>query len=514
MTSNAKTEGRLSASAASKGMSVLVIGRLAMMVLSFASSAILARILSPADFGIIAAAFIVTSLADALFEGTFGIGLVQKREFNNDYIATTFTMSMIIAVLLWSIIAAISPVVETFFSFPNLAAVLSVTALTIVFKAIGSPSRALIQRQHNFRALTLIPLLSYFIGYCLVAISLAVAGYGVWSLVWGAVATGLIEAAASFSFARVPIRPSLSRVHVSEVIRSSGYFTLAQVLNWAALAGSNVVVGRMLGVVPLGIYSRGWKLLSLATAVTATPISRVLLPAFSRLQDDQPAARSAFISALSIALPIFTAASLACLIHADAIVRLALGDKWSAVTPIIQLLFVSLVPRCACKISESVAYGFGRSGGATLRQGFYACLMIAGSVIGVQFGAEGVAAAGSAAIWAFYAVSVSYASRLLSLSPAMIVLAHFRAVALVAPGATVDFLLCTGISDIGFWPSQLAGGILGSIVLAVTVLIAPPWLAGEAVVSRRRTIIARILKKLNHGSAPDPDPDPAVEKAP
>ncbi|MFZ0266648.1 lipopolysaccharide biosynthesis protein [Caulobacter sp.] len=475
------------------GFSWLMIARLAVMALSFISTAILARILTPADFGVMAAAWLVLALTNAVFEGSFGIGVVQRAEIDDNYISTTLYMSLILAIAMFAIVAVAAPLVEHFFRFPHLGAILTVTAVTLIFKAGGSVSQALLQRRRQFAALAIINIGTYALGFCIVSTVMALKGYGVWSLVGGAVVGGVTEAVASLIVARVPIRVRPDRESMRHVVKTSGFFTISQVLAWAANAGANAVIGRSLGAIPLGIYSRGWKLLDVAVSATAAPMHKVLLPAFARLQNDQEAARRALLKSLSLAAPLFGMVSIFVVLHAHAIVMIALGPKWGDTVIVVQLLFSALIPRCAYKISESLAVGFGRSGAAVVRQGLYAVLMVGGSIIGAMHGPTGVAVAVSIAIWIFYGISLSYAAHLADLRLLALVGLHARSLALGLPVILADLIVMRLLAPVNFWVSELGGGAAGGLVLLALAVLSPDSWLGSELANVRRGVRSRLL---------------------
>ncbi|CAL1691031.1 hypothetical protein MMB232_01166 [Brevundimonas subvibrioides] len=404
-------------------MSWLVGGRVLGALLGLISTAVLARLLTPADFGVIAAAFVVLSLANVIFDGAFGLNLIRKEVLRPEDIQTTLTAGLGLGVLLALALVLLSGLVQSFFDFPNLQAVLVVSSVVIPLKAVFAIATARMQRDGRFSAIALISLASQFAGYIVVAVPLSLAGAGVWALVAALVVAGLVEAVAAAVVARLSWSLQLDRATLSE-IASTGFLSLANMLNWVANTGANAVVGHTLGAASLGFYSRGWKLLDLFVHSVATPLSKVLIPAFSRLRSDAKRLEESLLDTLSVALIAYTVASVLLTLHADLIVRLALGPQWGATIPVVQILFATLVPRCAFKVTEGFAVASGRAGAAALRQGFYAVLMVGGCLVGARFGLIGVSMAAAVAISAFYLLSLAYAVRLTGVRVSRMVRMH------------------------------------------------------------------------------------------
>jgi PST family polysaccharide transporter len=473
------------------------------MGLTFLSTGVMARLLSPAEFGVMAAAMVVIALTDAVFDGAFGIGIVQKEELSDDYIATTLTLSVLLATGMFAVIALSAKAIQGFFGFPGLAAVLTVTAITLLLKAFGSVSRALLIRRQRYHNLAITTVVTYVAGYCLTSPLLALAGAGVWALVGGALVATATEAAINLAFARTPLKPTIRRADVREVFSSSGLFTLTRLLNWASSTGANAVVGRTMGAEALGLYSRGTKLLEIATSATAQPLQRVLFPAFARLQNDPPAARAALLRALALAVPFFAILSAALAIHARAIILIVLGPKWVESVPIAQILFLALVPRCTYKISESLAFGFGRSASTAIRQGFFALLAIAGPAIAAPYGAPGVAAAAALAIYLFYLSSVGYAAALVKLEARILALVHLRALMLALLFGFVDMEASKLSGGLGFWPAQLIGAAAGGLVIAALFMWGPSSWIGTAIADLRQASL-KFVRRLTTSASRSP----------
>ncbi len=477
MTATMHDSERASGQVVTRGLRWLTLGRLAEMGLSFLATAVLARLLAPEDFGLMAAAAVVTSLASAVFEGSFGMSVVQKREVGPDYLATSFWLAIGAAIVLLALIAATAPLVERFFGFAGVSVVLVAMSLTILLKAISSVPRALLQRQLRFRQLAVISLSSYLAGSGLLTLVLGVYGYAVWSLVAGAVLSAAIEALAMFLLSGLGwrLRPRIALI--GDILRPGSSFTVAQLFNWAANTGPNSVVGHWLGAHMLGLYSRGWKLLDVAVSAVAAPMSRVMLPVFSRTQHDLARCRADFFRTLSIAVPCFGAISLMMVLHADLAVLIALGHRWADTTPVVQLLFAALLPRCAFKIAESLIVGLGQPAIVARLQAFYGALMVAGAWVGSHYGLHGVALATSLSITVVYVGYLACACRLVGGSFAELLRLHARCAVLLSPTALVHLALPR---DSGSWPVPIGSVLLDAMILFAAFCLAPShWLGSD-----------------------------------
>jgi PST family polysaccharide transporter len=478
-----------------KGIGWLSLGRIAGMVLSFVSTAILARMLNPSDFGVMATSLIVIALATAIFDGTFAIGLIQRKEIDGDYVSSAFWLSLLLAGAIVLIVCLIAPFLAGFFKIKDYSAIFSISSLALLFKAIENISVAYLRREGRFGAIAGYQFWASFLGYVPVTIFLAWRGLGPWALVWGQLAVAAFLGLSSFALARLPLRFAVTRKATHDIFATSGHFTLSQILNWAALTGSNSVVGHSFGPQALGFYSRAWKLLDIVTGVTAGPLQGVLIPTFARMQDDKVRARQALERALSTSILFFGVLSAFCVAHAGAMVAIALGPKWTDCVPITQILFAVLVPRCCYKISESATVGFGHSKSVAIRQGLYAALMIGGAFAGVPFGPVWVAVGASVAVTVFYLSSVAYAAHLVGMERSFLLFLHGRGIVFSLAVFLLDSAVMRATAGLGFWPSQILGGATSALLLGGVLIAVPEKWIGRDIINLRELAMKKLTRR-------------------
>ncbi|WP_313606843.1 oligosaccharide flippase family protein [Rhizobium sp.] len=477
-----------------KGFTFLVGGRVGNALLSILSTAILARLLTPEEFGLVSATLIILALSNVIFDGAFGTSIVKKRELTLSDQRTTLAVALMLSFILMGLIVFLSQQIETFFQSEAIGDLLFLAVLTIPCKAIFAVSSALLQRNGHFGSIAFGSIAGQLVGNIGVAVPMAVYDMGAWALVTGMVVAGAVEAAFIALKSKLSFYPELERAALHDIAGSS-LFSLANVMNWVANTGANAVVGRSMGFHELGIYSRGWKLLDLVVGLTATPLSRVLLPAFSSRRDDPARLAAAFQQAFHIAVPAYACLSAFLILQAPIIVYLALGPQWSETTVVAQLFFAALVPRCAFKISENFAVAIGRSGAAVIRQSIYAALMVCGAIIGLSNGVSGVALMTSFAVTLFYLMSIGYALKVGGLSPFPILLIHVKACALAALIAITDMSVVSFFSDWSLFIRHLAGGTAGVTAMVTLISIAPVfWLGpvGKMYLPQLRKMLSKL----------------------
>lgn len=473
---------------AAGGLAWLIAGRSSNIALSIVTTAILSRFLTPQQFGQLVPVMIVISLSVAVFDGTFGVGIIRSPQLDRERVRVALGNCLLVAAVLTVALIAGSPLIERFFHFDRLAELIAASTIVILLRAVFVIGCAVLQRERRYKEISLASLVAAPFGSLIVSVPLAIAGYGAWSLLMGTISMGLVETMIVAHKARLPWRVTISRAGLSELGATEGFFALNQLLNWAALSSTNLVAGHFLGLTQLGYYSRSWRLLDIAVSATSGPMQRVLVPVFAGLQDGGSAARDTFERALAVAVPVFAVAgTLACL-HAEAIVRALLGKQWLATIPLVQILFSALVARCGYKVSESVLVGFGRARSAAVRQLLYLIALASGALIAVRWQSVGVALSTSVAVWLFYLLSLSQAVRLVRASLGRVVAIHARAAALSAMLLLFHILLSFALTRLSYWPGELLIAAADVAFVGAILLAAPPWLVD-------RTVRTMILKR-------------------
>ena len=195
-----KHKGTLSGSVA-RGIAWLALARIVTLSVSIVSMAVLARLLSPADFGAFAALTAILSIPLATYEGAIGISLVQRPRIDDDFIRASFWFGQAIAWIMTLAIICLSPLAGSFFRIEHLAPALICISLAIPLKAATAISTSLMQRQHRFSGIAMLGCVS-MLGNLLVAVPLALLGWKLWALVAAAISAGLVETVVGYALVR------------------------------------------------------------------------------------------------------------------------------------------------------------------------------------------------------------------------------------------------------------------------------------------------------------------------
>ena len=309
-------------------------------IASFLALFVLARILDPQDFGLVALAWTVLYFLEQIQETGVGAALIHRRKDVAEAAGSALLYTPTVSVVLYLVVFAVAPLAARFLHAPDLVDVLRVMALVLVFRGLAVVPGAILERDLDFRSRTIAELAAAFtqIGVFLV---LAVAGLGVWSLVFGNLAGAAVQTALYWLF--VPWLPSVrraSRPILLELMRYGRFVGAHNLLVVVNNTVANVVVSRVLGTTSVGLYSVASRLANFPNSVIGVIVSRPMFSVYSMLQHDLPAIRHAYVRTFQRIALFAVPASLGVAIAAEPIVRTVLGENWLPAVPALRILAV------------------------------------------------------------------------------------------------------------------------------------------------------------------------------
>ena len=292
---------------------------------------LLARLLTPADFGIVTLAYVVLGFVGPLNDLGIGAALVQRVELTERHLRVAFTSSLGLGLAVALGMVAAAPAAARLLGDTAVTPVLRTLSLAFVISSTATVADAMLQRRLDFKRQSFVDTGSHLLGYGGVAITLALLGYGVWSLVWGALVQALGAATAQLAIVRHPMRPLLARRELRDLLHFGFGSTVNALVSYVALNGDNFVVGRWIGAAGLGLYSRAYGLMNLPHTLFASVVTRVLFPAFSRAQGDPARLRRAYLLVTGLTAMIAAPAMGTLAVAAPHLVLGLYGPQWSGV---------------------------------------------------------------------------------------------------------------------------------------------------------------------------------------
>jgi O-antigen/teichoic acid export membrane protein len=334
------------------------VARLALRVVSVA---VLARLLTPHEYGVVAGALIAMDFAAMIYGMGLAPTLVQRKEVRPDHVATAFSSALFVAVLAAVGMWAAAPLIAGLLQIPELTQILKVLAWLTPFGAFGVLCEALLARNMQVKSLALRPLFSFTISTFFIAIPMAAYGFGYWSLVaMQAVEITVSAATLGFAARKLLVWPSFSRRAFAELWRLSLGFTINQPFSYLAQNADRFIIGRALGTATLGIYTRASFFANTAATLFGNIARLSVFPAMAKVQQDEARLRSALLKSFSVLALVTLPVSAFCVVFAGELVDLLLGYEWhTAVAPFAILsgtLYLSLAWRNCATVFQALGH--------------------------------------------------------------------------------------------------------------------------------------------------------------
>ena len=394
-------------------------------ILKLAALMILARLLTPHDFGLLGFALLCTNFVERIGQGGIGPALVQVERATSDIISSAWWMSILLGLLSTIVVALGAEYVAIFFEEPELESIIRLVSVGCLLEAMLAVPEAMLQRELRCREIMLADNLAYFIGMVGVCTTLAFAGWGVWSLAYAQVSLKAVRLVVIVGVAPAFKRNTIVWQHVKLLTRMGFGFSLGRLLNFFSLQGDNFVVGRLLGTEALGMYNRAYQLMTLPAMYVGQVFERVMFPAMARKQKETQRLATEFLLALEVLTLVALPSGVMMFALAPEIVLVGFGEHWRAVIPVVSILSFGVFFRTAYKCSDTAVRSVGAVYHYAGRQAVYSALVIGGAFVGALVaGVPGVACGVVGAVAINYVSMTCLAMKLLGARIAHVMRAH------------------------------------------------------------------------------------------
>lgn len=422
---------------------------------------VLARLLTPHDFGLVGIALVVISLLQSFSATGLHLALIQRRERARDLFDTAWTLGLIRGGLMAGILEILAPAVGTFFASPEAVAIVRVMALVPVIDALGNIGVVELRRELTFGPYYVLHTSGVIADLC-VAVPLAFWLENAWALVGGWLALTGVQTVVSYGLH--PYRPTLrlGRARVGELLGFGRWVLGSTAIGWLINDGVHAMVGRLLGVQALGLYQMAWRVAALPTTDVTQVVATVTVAAYAKLQDSLERVRLAYLRVLTVVALAAVPVAIGVGIYGEALVRVLLGERWTAIVPFLKVLGLFGLARSIGNTASPLFLGMGKPRLQTLTAvvelGLLAGLL---SPLSLRLGLTGTAVAVTVSSAVGAAVALSVVSHLVGLRLAE--LASILGWPLVA---------CLPFAALGFWvlgPLETLGGLAGAVLLSAIV---------------------------------------------
>lgn len=311
--------------------------RLSERALGLINTIVLARLLLPEDFGVVAMCMVFVAALEAFAALGFDVFLIQRQDATKDHYDTAFTLKVIVGAVIGGLLVASGGLVSEFYSDPRLTPVMYVVGTNFFVRSLDNIRVIDFQKHFDFHLEAILRLSVKVVGLA-VTIPAALALRNYWALIIGMTSMGAFSVA--LSYVMRPYRPAFTLRATREVMNFSGWLVLNSVVSFLRGQIHNIFIGRLLGAPALGTFNMANEVAMMSSSELIAPINRAVYPGYAKLGDDLSALKATFLDVFSLIMILSIPAALGTVAIADDLAPLLLGDAWLATIPLIKLIAV------------------------------------------------------------------------------------------------------------------------------------------------------------------------------
>lgn len=358
----------------------------------FAITAILARLLTPKDFGLIAMVVVFTNFVTVFRDFGLAAALIQREEPTEEHLSSMFWLNILTGLILALVLSALAPTIANFYHEDKLVLIIIVLASTFFTSSFGIVQNALFMKELNYKSIAIIWTLAVIISGA-VAVILAYNGFGVWSLVYQQVVSSIFLGFLPWAFCKWKPKFLFRWRKIKELLGYGLHLTGFNLVNYFSRNLDNLLIGKFLSSTSLGFYNFAYQLMTFPLNSISSTIGQVMFPSLSIIKNDKEKVRNAYLKATSYIAVVTFPLMLGLLAIAPQFIRVIFGAQWERSIFLVQILaIIGLIQ----SISTTVGWIFQSQGRTKIMfwWGIITTVILAGAfVLGLRWDIEGVAIA-------------------------------------------------------------------------------------------------------------------------
>jgi len=321
------------------GVSWNLVARLGQQLAQFIISIILAHLLMPNDFGIVAMAMVLVNFARLFSEQGFSSALIQSQNLRPAHLHSIFWLNVALGAVLTALFFGAAPLAAKLYNLPKLSLLVRVLAFDFIISAFAIVPRALLQKQLAFKKMAILEIAATTASGA-VAIILACRGFGIWSLIFNSLGLSLFTVGLVWRLTNWRPRLICEIQALRELLSFSLNVIGFNTINFWARNVDNLLIGRLLGPAHLGIYARAYGLMLLPISQISSVLGRVMFPVLSTIQEEPQRIKKIYLEAMGTISLVASPLMLGLLVTARPFVMTIYGVRWIEMVPLLQILSV------------------------------------------------------------------------------------------------------------------------------------------------------------------------------
>ena len=475
-----------------RGLKWTTLASIITTFLQVAYTSVMARLLTPADFGLVAMSAVVLRFGGYFAQMGMGQALIQKKEVSAEDIRVAFTSTFFLGLFFSGLFFALAPLATIIFDNPKIIPIVRVMSLSFFLSGLSSTSMTILRKKMDFKILSIVEVSSYLFSYISVGVILAYLGFGYWSIVLAGLSQIVFSAIISYAIVRHNLIFLFEWKYYKPLLSFGSKVSLISMLEFLRSNLDTLVVGRIFSASILGIYNRAFELISLPVYYLTNNFSKVLFPAFSIIQDDRKKMRNAFLTSIAlvgyILVPICYGVSAA----AEQLVLTLLGIKWTESIAVLSILAIGMPFRVYTNISGIICEATATLNIKAIFQVIYIALLATLYFLLREYGIVGIAISFVIAEFCLITAYVVVTKKLLVYT----VLDFLKA---VIPGILTGGITGIGIHGIALLLKSYA--ISSALILIIQIITGGLLVILLLFLRPNKPVKLEIHKRLSHSSA-------------
>lgn len=390
-----------------RGGVITMASTILMFVINMGQTIILARLLTPEDYGIVGMVAVIIGIVALFKDAGLSMATVQQEKITSDQISTLFWINLLISVVFGLIIVVSAPLIAWFYKKPQLIFITVALSISFMIGGISIQHNALLKRHMRFDLLTIITIASALISLA-VSIVLAILGFQYWALIIGSITLTLSEVLLTLSLC--PWMPGKwKRNSGARVMFKFGmHVTGSSFANYFSRNADNFLIGKFIGAEGLGLYNKAYQLFMMPIGNIRNPINQVAVPALSALQKEPDRYQNYFYRITDILATFTFPFAIYLYFEASFLINLMYGNQWIGAIPAFKMLAIGGLIQAVASQRGLVMITTGQSSRFLNWAIFYAVVSVTSFAIGLPYGIEGVAGCYAIAEYIVFIPSLFY----------------------------------------------------------------------------------------------------------
>ena len=336
------------------------IQKISVQSVQFILNLILARILTPEQYGVVGILLVFIAISRVFVDSGFGDALIQTKERTQEDNNTVFVFNIFISITIYGLLWLVAPSVSQYYEIPILTSTLRIIALSLIINSFFAVPSVLLKAELNFKALTKLNLTSTLISGG-IALYMAMNGYGVWALVAQPLARGIVSSSLVWFVQDWKPNWSFSMASFKKLFRYGSYLLFGTLLGTLVNNFSALFIAKIISTKDLGYYSRGTQFSDSINSIIAPVLSQVVFAGLTTVQDDHKLLKSHISKIVKLTGFITFPTFIFLMVIAESLIRVLLTEKWLPAVPIMQIICMARLITSISGINISILKAIGRS---------------------------------------------------------------------------------------------------------------------------------------------------------